>query len=481
MKFSGVLKPLLSFFLFPLPLLVIGQVNEENTTEEKIKLAPPAFQTNRANEEYSYLKKAESNPHEAGFADALKLIPLSQNEKIYFTLGGQYRPRFEYSSNLNYSQEGENYYSQRLNFHTNLVLGKFIRVYGEVYHGYTSDQQRLLETDDIDFHQVFVDAKIISSEKNNLSFRLGRQELALGASRLIGIREGPNMRRSFDMAKLTYKKSNTNVIAFYGKEVTPRFGAFDNEFNLFNKESTNPEIWGAGAQFPIKKLTGTNEVYYLGFRSKNAGFSDVFGEEVRHSVGLRRFGKISKSVSYNTEVVYQFGDLAGNTISALNIETDWKYKFSESKFGTTLGFKFDWSTGDKETGDNKVNTFNPLFVNPAIYSLAAVNTPANLTSFHPNITIQPMRDLSVYMDYAVFYRTTKQDGLYTPPRFQIREANGLSEKHVGDAFGIQVNYEINRNISLDLRSTYFIPGKFIKASGEAESIFYIAPTMSFRF
>lgn len=481
MKKIVVIDQITAKYLFLICISCLVQFSYAQDTIEAEKLAPPSFKTNRADEDYSYLKDAENSPYSKGFVDALKFIPLSKNKAFYFSLGGQYRPRFEYTNNVDYKDGSENYYSQRLNIHTNIVLGKYIRVFGELYHGYTSDQERLLETDNIDFHQAFIEFKIPIHENKNLSFKFGRQELALGASRLIGNREGPNMRRSFDLVKTKLKIDNTAIVALYGKEVNPRFKAFDNKFTLFDNEATNPEIWIIGAQFPIKNLNGTNEVYYLGFKSKAAGFSDVFGEEVRHSVGLRRFGTLGKRISYNTEVIYQFGDLDGSTISAFNIETDWKYTLIHTKWTPKIGLKFDWSTGDKATNDGKLQTFNPLFVNPAIYSLAAVNTPANLNSLHPNITVFPMKNVSIYIDYALFYRTTKEDGLYTPPRFQIREANTSSEKHIGDALGIQINYQINRNISFDIRSSYFIPGKFIKASGDSKSIFYIAPTMNFKF
>jgi hypothetical protein len=89
--------------------------------------------------------------------------------------------------------------------------------------------------------------------------------------------------------------------------------------------------------------------------------------------------------------------------------------------------------------------------------------------------------MTVFIDYAIFYRTSLNDGLYTPPRFLIREANGLLERKIGDTFGLQLSYVLNRNTSFDLRTTYFIAGDFIKASGDSENIFYIAPTFNFRF
>jgi hypothetical protein len=223
----------------------------------------------------------------------------------------------------------------------------------------------------------------------------------------------------------------------------------------------------------------TLDIYYVGFQSDQVKLNDVIGEEKRHSLGFRSFGNVGKQWTYNTEVIYQFGDLAGSAISAFNIETDWKYAL-KTKINTLIGLKLDISSGDKEQGDGKLQTFNPLFTNPAIYSLAGLNTPANLSSLHPNVTFI-FNKMSVYVDYATFYRTSLNDGLYTPPRFLVREPNGFSDRKIGDTFGLQLSYELNRNTSFDLRTTYFIAGDFIKVSGDSENIFYIAPTLSFRF
>jgi hypothetical protein len=89
--------------------------------------------------------------------------------------------------------------------------------------------------------------------------------------------------------------------------------------------------------------------------------------------------------------------------------------------------------------------------------------------------------MTAFIDYAFFFRSSENDGLYTPPRFLVREAGGITDRKIGDTFGLQFSYDINRNISFDLRSTYFISGDFIKASGASENIFYIAPTLNFRF
>ena len=455
------------FFLL-LTIHAIGQ--------EAIEDAPP-IKLLRAEESYLFLQDGKSS---GLFLEPLKLIELNQKKGVFLTLGGEYRIRLESFTNESYTSENDAYYSQRIDLHASLRLGQRIRFFGELYHGYTSGENRLIEDEEIDLHQGFLEVNLLSKGSSSLLVRLGRQEIGYGASRLIGIREGPNMRRSFDLAKVVYTKGKGSLNLIYGNELSYDFDAFDNQSNLFERSSQNPTIWGLYLKENFVGKPGNLDFYYFGFNTKTARFNDVVGEETRHSIGVRSYGKMGR-YSFNTELIYQFGELGESTISAYNFETDWKYVVIDAGWKPTLGLRLDFSSGDKSVGDGKIQTFNPMFVNPAIYSLAAVNTPANLTGFHPNLTINPAKGFSIYMDYALFYRTRGSDGLYTPPRFLLRESNGVDEKHIGDVIGLQANWEINRNISFDLRSSYFIAGKFIKATGDAENTFYVAPTMSFKF
>ncbi|UII77238.1 alginate export family protein [Flagellimonas sp. HMM57] len=432
----------------------------------------------RAEESYAYL---DSVKEKIIFLQPLKRIAIDRRNSFYLSLGGEYRARLEHYTNENYTSNDLTYYLQRINLHVSLQLGAKLHLFGELYSGYVTGNQIIgLESDEVGVHQGFLEWKPVNSSNLQAMARFGRQEIGYGTSRLVGIREGPNMRRSFDMARVVIRKNNSSIDLLYGKEVDISPFSFDNTSNIFKGGASNPSFWGAYHRRPFLKDIGKLDLYYFGFYTNRSRFNDVSGMETRHSIGIRSFS-VKGRLSYNTEIIVQWGKLGSSTISAYNIEADWKYTLIENGWKPKLGITADWSSGDKEIEDGRVDTFNPLFVNPAIYSLAAVNTPANITSLHPNLTFYPIKGLVIYLDYAIFYRTESNDGLYAPPRFLTREVNGLRTKHIGNVFGLQLSYEVNRNISFDLRSSYFIAGQFIKASGDSENTFYIAPTMSFKF
>jgi len=141
----------------------------------------------------------------------------------------------------------------------------------------------------------------------------------------------------------------------------------------------------------------------------------------------------------------------------------------------------EYASGDKETDDGKVNSFNPMFVNPAYYSLAATITPVNIFGIHPSVSFKPNRKLKFYIEWAIFWRASENDSLYRPTRFINRHADGIEAKNIGHQFGGKAQFEVNRHLSLDFDMSYFIAGDFLEVSGEAENILHIAPTLNFRF
>ncbi|WP_195758314.1 alginate export family protein [Kangiella sp. HZ709] len=445
--------------------------------EEKESKQESSFKLLRSDESYSYL----ANQNELSDWETFKYIPLNKANDIVLTLGGEFRPRFELFNNRLWDKErDQNYYSHRLALHSNIQFGEKVRFFSELYHGFVDEEEEFAESDKVDLHQGFIEYQILN-DGVGWKYTLGRQELALGAARLVGIREGPNIRRSFDMIKVQ-RVGNLNLQFFLGKEVIPSFDAFDNGSNFFGENNrNNPTLWGIYSKFKIKGDVGSNELYLLGFDVDSASYNDITDEERRYTLGLRRFGTIGEGFQYNTELMYQFGDVGPNDIEAFNIETDWHYHFRRYPMKPSLGLKLEWSTGDNKVNDGEINTFNPMFVNPNYYGISEVITPANIISIHPSLTLHPTNKVQLYFEWAVFKRESNNDGLYRVTRFISRDANLGDSNSIGEQFGTKVKYEINNHWSFDIDISYFKAGRFLKQSGDSENILHVSSQFKFIF
>jgi hypothetical protein len=266
--------------------------------------ALPEFKSLRADEDYRYLATPDSAVHASVF-DALKFIALSATRKRYLTLGGEIRQQFEYFNNANWGEGPEDdngYLLQRYMGHADLHLGSHVRLFGQLKSGLATGKRGGPEPPDedrLDVHQAFADFST-RVDSAALTLRLGRQELSYGSSRLVSVREGPNVRQTFDGGRLIWQLPRCRVDGFVTRPVTTERGVFD------DKPNPDQWFWGLYSVRSLPKLKGGLDMYYLGFANSQAEFAQGQGLERRHSVGARYWGR-SGAFRFNTEAVYQFG------------------------------------------------------------------------------------------------------------------------------------------------------------------------------
>jgi len=247
---------------------------------------PPTFYKQlRYDEDYQYLRDSSCC---ADFMDAVKCIPLSQEGDWYLTLGGEIRERYEYFDNSNWGagpQDRNGYLLQRYMVHADVHLPDHFRIFAQFKSGLEDGRNggpRPTDEDRFDLNQLFIDAKATWEEKGSFTLRLGRQEMAFGASRLVSVRESPNVRRSFDGARGILRLGDWRVDAFAVKPVETNPGVFD--------DGPDPEqkFWGIYGVTPVSYWPGGHvDLYYLGIERQNAEFDQGTARELRHSLGAR--------------------------------------------------------------------------------------------------------------------------------------------------------------------------------------------------
>lgn len=433
----------------------------------------PPIKALRAEENYSILLNNDTLRN-ASFLNKLKAIYLNKNNSIYLSLGGEFRPRWEHTDNKNWSSfptADEDFYSQRIMFHTDLHLGKYVRIFSQLTHGFVSlDEPVYVQSDKLDLHQAFVEF-IIPIKMTKLKLRVGRQELLLGSGRLMAFRDGPNSRRSFDMARVMFDGKGYNSNLFFGREVKVPDGFFD------NNSANAPYTWGLGLTADTKKILGNTSVYYIGFDAKLIKYNDGINPETRHTIGMRRFGNLGKLFKYNTELNYQFGKFGYKNISAFSIEGDWHYNLINTKFKPDFGVKLDYVSGDKNQGDDKLGTFNPYFNNPAYFGLITQVAAMNLFDIHPSIKLQLSEKFSATAEADFYWRAQWNDGLYAGSKALLRASNNSRSRWIGWQSGLKLEYGINRYLKLSNETYYFVAGDFVKETGNSNNTFYNGLTM----
>jgi alginate export protein len=439
---------------------------------------PPAYKQLRYDEDYAYLQdqSQRSDPW-----DLIKYIPLGNGGVSYLSIGGEIRQRYEYFRNPVWGQEEQDdngYWLQRYMLHTDVHLGNRVRFFGQIKSGIEIGRAggpRGADEDQLDLHQAFVDIRAWADGKDSLALRIGRQEIGLGSSRLVSFREGPNVRQSFDGVRLGWRGGEWQIDGLATKPVETKRGFFDDAWDHTRS------FWGVYAVGPFRALPkGRVDLYYLGLDRKKARFDQGIGRELRHSIGARIWGQ-TESWDYNTELVYQWGSFGQGSIRAWTTASDTGYRIESIKFRPRFGLKADIASGDRDPTDGTLGTFNALFPKGAYFSEADLLGPYNLMDLHPSLQLNFTERISLIPDGDFFWRQSTRDGVYGIPGNLIRSGHTSSARYIGSHSGLQLEWRLDRHITLTTIYLHFFPGPFLKETQPGRNVNFVALWVTYRF
>jgi Alginate export len=404
----------------------------------------------------------------ASISDALKNIPLGSNPGWYVNLGGSLRERVESFSNSAFGFRGaggvpsEDYILHRLLLSGDFHFGPYVRTF--VQFGDELEAGRLPgpQPTDInrgDLAQGFVELNLPAGDGSTMNARVGRQEMMLGSNRLVDIREGPNIRQSFDGARVWTTLEDARVDAFWTRPVFNKQGWFD--------DTPDPaqQFFGAYATIPVKLIPGLSaDFYILGLDRNNAVLDAGTANEQRYSIGSRLFGKAGP-VDYNFEGIYEFGNFGDRPIRAFALFSDTGYTLASARGEPRFAVKADIASGGDSRGTGTLGTFYPLFPKNNYFNEANIETFANYIDVYPYVQIQPRRDLAFMVGVDVLWRENINDSFYQPPGVPVIAGNANNKRFVGEALNAQVQWQATANIDVNLALVHFFVDGYLLAAG----------------
>src|SRR5712672_1443029 len=137
------------------------------------------------------------------FWDSIKYIRLRRVRNDWFlSIGGEAREVWEQIGNDNWGQQPfmNAYFNERYMLYFDVHYGKHVRSFIELKSGLNSYRiggPRPIDEKKLDFQAGFLEVGT-STSAGSIALRVGRQELEYGSGRFIDVREGPNVRLSFD-------------------------------------------------------------------------------------------------------------------------------------------------------------------------------------------------------------------------------------------------------------------------------------------
>jgi hypothetical protein len=441
----------------------------------------PAYKLLRYDEDYSYLA---APARRSDFWDPLKYVPFSDHEGWYTSFGIQFRERFEYYNNANFGAipGGNGYLLQRYLLHGDFHFGPNIRFFGQFMSGFENGRiggpRPEIDEDIFDGHQAFLDIvqHLGDDEDKTLTWRIGRQEMSYGSERLVSVREGVNLRRSFDAARVLFRGAGWSVDGFWSKPVLNRRDVFD--------DIPDPKIslWGVYAIHPFELLPkGHADLYYLGYENKEGIFEQGAGYELRNSLGTRLWGQ-PMPWEYNVEALWQFGRFRQGAIEAWAVASAFRYNFEDSPLHPRLGLIADVASGDQNPRSGNLQTYNPMFPTGAYLNLANPIGPANFIQVHPTADVRLFDKATLKADWAFVWRQSLEDGVYGPfVGVPIRTGLLSRKRFIGSAPAVTLTWNATRHLTLLASYVHFFAGPFLKETPPGKDMDYATLWLDYTF
>ena len=442
---------------------------------------PPTLTITRYDEHWGRLAaRGARTDHWTG---PFKYVPIGSGD-VYLVTGIELRARNEDNRNNLGSDapaKDDSYLWLRAMPYSDLHAGR-LRIFVQPIATYAvgvSPSPSPIDQTGTDLLQGFADIRVGSGETgstngNGLTLRAGRQMLTLGTERLVGTRYGPNVPLAFDGLRGLLSLSGATVSLLAVRPVQPGPASFD------DRRSRSRSLWGAYATVPgVASGTGI-DLYYLGYRNTTATFGGRTGSELRHSLGARFYGAAA-SWHWNIEAVAQVGRFADGPIAAWTLGTEIGHAFPDAPLSPDVELRFNIVSGDKRRGDERLGTFNALFPKGKYFGELSPVGPTNIISANPRITTALGGGASASLAGMAYWRYSLEDGVYDIPGNLVRAPGTATARFIGKEVEATLAWQVTPELELSSSLSAFIPGNFIRQTGQAKTIAMLGLESNFRF
>src|SRR6266446_1157491 len=428
----------LSFLIHGVPL-AWAQAGQPSNEPKR-----PAYQigsAGRFNEDWSVLRGVDLDTTD-DFWDRLKFIPLTSDQNVWLTIGGQARERGEYFRQYLFGnsepKQSDGYLLSRYRLSADLHLTRYFRMFAEGRSAFALDRdlaggRTTSYVDELDLMNGFADVMIPFGQHASVTLRGGRQELIFGSQRLVGPGDFTQVPRAFEGGAAIGQIAGWTITPFWAQPVVV-------DKYRFNQSTSDQELFGVFGTGPLHVVAVNLDLYWLDANNKTATFNGTVGR----------------------------GDIAASMFT-----TVLGYTLPVARLSPRVYVEFDYASGDDRPGGN-VGTFNPLYPNNHSY-LGYIDYIGrqNIVSPNAGVSISPIQGLSLSLQQYFFWRASDRDALYNKSGGVLRPGTSTTARYVGAETDVLATYNVTRHIQGYAGYSHFFTGEFIEKTGkDKDSDFY---------
>jgi Alginate export len=295
-----------------------------------------------------------------------------------------------------------------------------------------------------------------------LKLRAGRQQFAFDLQRFVSVRDGPNVRQSYDAGWADYENGPWRFITLYSLPVQVRDNRIFDDYSSVTKQTFGM----ARAEYKFSEslfIAG----YYANFTQANVQFPNASGDERRDIFDVHLNGN-ANHFDFDLEVMNQTGRIGIEPIEAWAVGSIAGYTFANVNWSPRVGIQLDAASGDGSTKQT-FGTFNPLFPNGYYFTLAGYTGYANLIHIKPSLTLTPTSSLKIVIAAAAQWRQTTADAVYIQPDLAVPKTAGRPGAYTGSYGQFRLDWTIDRATSFAIEAVHFKIGEAVRNAGGHDS------------
>ena len=336
----------------------------------------------------------------------------------------------------------------------------------------------LLDHDQPDFQNFFVEGTFGSRGTHPVTIRAGRQELALGAERLVSPLDWSGTRRTFDGLSVIAVTPASRLHAFATQPV-------DHEPTRF--DSPVDRRWLSGVDWQRRFGKAHLLEPYLLWLEDGGGravseTTGAKGDVTRRTWGLRyqydRDGWLGE-----TEVSYQEGSSAGDSIEAWSVSATGGHAWANAPWKPRLSAGIDVATGDADPADGRVDRFDQLYpLGHAYLGHIDLEARQNVRAARVQVDLAPRKDVNLTVTLHQFALDEERDALFNSAGGVVRrDPTGNSGRDVATELDAYASWKIGRHHRVSAEICRWWSGDYIAKTGDGSDAWFVWTAWELRF
>ena len=351
---------------------------------------------------------------------------------------------------------------------------------------------------------------------SNVQVRIGRWQQGYGNHRVIGTLGWANQSRSYDGAKIMYKKGNFNVDVFAWQIAENTTGGVSGSDSTFSQTAGKDTVlYGFYGKYKFGGALKGNVIEpYLVAKHESTDEDVTNGtktpeSETRYTWGLRAAGKglCGGGLDYTIEPNLQTGQSrytpasssqfvnSKDSINAWAIHAEAGYTFKDLPWTPRIGYAYSFASGDDSFDDGSQKTYKQVSPTQHAHNgYMDVTSWQNIIDHQIHFNMKPTKKLVIDVKAHFFELDEEADNWWhiggsaanRAGADQFVDNNGATQS-VDDELGQEINvtlkYKMFENFGVVAGYGHFFAGDFIEDTGggldRGVDWFYLQTTVKF--